>query len=163
MNIRLTEKRDIRALLDIFNYEVEYATSTFSIRPKSLEEWLEWFHAHNKEYHPILTAEKDGNVVGYASLSTYRLQDAYKRTAELSVYVDHHYRGQRIGEALMREVLDMARKQEQIHTVVSVITSQNTASIHLHRKLGFIYCGTLKEVGKKFDKWLDVEQYELLL
>lgn len=163
MKIRLTEERDVQSLLDIFNYEVRNSTATFSIRPRTLEERMVWFRQHNRDHHPLITAEEDGKAVGYASLSTYRDNDAYAGTVELSVYVDHACRGRKTGEALMAEIIEMGRRDPEIHNIVSVITADNEASIRLHEKFGFSYCGTIKEVGEKFGKPLDIVNYQLLV
>lgn len=163
MKIRLAEKSDMRCILDIFNYEVERSNATFSIRPRSLEERMEWFNEHNKGCYHLIVAEADGKAVGYASLSEYRNNDAYAHTVELSIYVDRRYRRQKAGECLMGEIIDMARRDERIHTIVSVITGGNEASIRLHKKFGFAYCGTIKEVGRKFGQWIDIDNFQLIV
>lgn len=163
MKIRIAEQRDVNRLLEIYNYEILNSTATFAIRAKTLEEWETWFQEHNRNHHPLIVAEEGQEVAGYASLSEFRPGDAYGRTVELSVYVEKAYRGKRIGEKLMEEILRMAREDDGIHMVISVITSENEASIRLHKKLGFRYCGTWKEAGQKFGKWLDVDQYQLIV
>jgi len=161
MNIRKAEYRDLQALLDIYNYEVEHGVATLDLNKKTLKEWEQWFCAHNIDNHPLIIAELDGTVAGYASLSSYREKEAYRSTVELSVYVSPDHRRQGVATALMQEILDMARADETIHLVVSVITAGNEASIKLHGKYGFIFCGTIHEVGTKFGHLLDIENYEL--
>lgn len=148
-------------LLDIYNYEVEHGTATFDMEPKSMEEWQEWFLAHNKDHHPLLVAEQDGHVAGYASLSAYRPKDAYRCTVELSVYVAPNDRRCGVATALMAEILKIAREDETIHTVLSVITSGNAASCKLHKRFGFEFCGTIPDVGKKFGMYLGIDHYRL--
>lgn len=161
MNIRKAVPQDIKYLLDIYNYEVKHGISTLDLQPKTLEEWKEWFLAHNIENHPLLVAEIDGMVAGYASLSSYREKEAYKTTVELSIYIDVNYRKQGIATALMERVLQEAQKDKNTHTVVSVITAGNQASRKLHEQFGFEYCGTIKEVGMKFGEYRDIENYRL--
>lgn len=161
MNIRKAISQDIKYLLDIYNYEVKHGISTLDLQPKTLEEWTEWFWAHNIENHPLLVAEIDGMVAGYASLSSYREKEAYKTTVELSIYIDVNYRKQGIATALMERVLQEAQKDKNTHTVVSVITAGNQASRKLHEQFGFEYCGTIKEVGMKFGEYRDIENYRL--
>lgn len=161
MLIRKAELKDLKDLLEIYNYEVVYGISTLDIHPKTLEEWKQWFDAHNIDNHPLIVAEIDGHAVGYASLSPYREKEAYCSTVELSVYVDVSYRKMGIADALMKAILDMAREDESIHMVVSVITGGNEASIRLHDKYGFTYCGSIHEVGVKFSEYRDIENYEL--
>lgn len=160
MNIRWAEESDLERLTEIYNYEVLNSTASFCIAPQTVEERRIWFQSHDRDVRPLLVAEEDGRAVGYASLSDYRSYEAYKATVELSVYVDHRYRGRGIGEALMRRLLELAEANEQIHMVVSVITGSNGPSIRLHEKLGFTYGGITHEVGRKFGTWLDVVYYE---
>lgn len=162
MVIRAGERRDVKRLLDIYNYEVECATATFDLTPRTLEERMEWFEEH-RGHHPLIVAEKDGEVAGYATLSPYRTKEAYKSTVELSVYVDAAFRGQGIGKALMEEILRMAREDETLHTVISVITGGNAVSTRIHEEFGFIHCGTMREVGEKFGKLLDIDNYQLMV
>lgn len=161
MLIRRAQLRDLEDLLEIYNYEVVYGISTLDIHPRTLDEWKQWFYSHNVDNHPLLVAELDGRAVGYASLSAYREKEAYCSTVELSVYVDAAYRKRGIADALMKAILDMAREDGSIHLVVSVITDGNEASIRLHDKYGFSYCGSIHEVGIKLGEYRDIVNYEL--
>lgn len=161
MFIRRAEIEDLEELLEIYNYEVENGIATLDLKPKTLEERKIWFYEHNIENHPLIVAEIDNHIAGYASLSSYREKEAYKSTVELSIYVGINYRKQGIAFTLMNEILKMAREDETIHTVVSVITGGNEASIKLHNKFGFEFCGTIKEVGMKFGKYVDIDNYRL--
>lgn len=161
MNIRTAERRDLIAMLAIYNHEVESGTATFDVMLREGESGERWFAAHNVGNHPLLVAEEDGAVLGYASLSPYRDFDAYLQTVELSVYVALAQRGRGIASALMEAILRMAREDAGTHTVVSVIAGGNEASVRLHEKFGFTYSGTLHEVGLKFGRYLDIVNYEL--
>ncbi|MBQ8504484.1 MAG: N-acetyltransferase [Clostridia bacterium] len=161
MTIRKPTRADIAPLLDIYNYEVENGVATLDINKKSLSDWEKWYDRHNIENHPLIVAEIEGEIAGYATLSSYREKEAYKSTVELSVYVSPKHRKMGVGTALMKEILLMAVKDESIHTVVSVITSGNEASRRLHEKLGFEFCGTIREVGMKFGRYVDIENYQL--
>ena len=92
MIIRKAKKEDLKELLDIYNYEVEHGVATFDLETKTLEEREEWFYSHNVDNHPLIVAEIDGNIAGYASLSSYREKEAYKSTVELSIYIGVSYR-----------------------------------------------------------------------
>ncbi len=161
ITIRKSEERDLPALLDIYNHEVLCSTATFDLNPKTFEERRVWFFEHNVGNHPLITAEYGGEVAGYASLSPYREKEAYKSTVELSVYVAEKFRGKGVASALMKEILRLAREDENTHTVISVITEGNGASVHLHEKFGFTYCGTMHDVGVKFGKYLNIVNFEL--
>lgn len=163
MEIRTAERKDMEALLSIYNYEVLNGVATFDLEPKTMEERMKWFEAHNVENHPLIVAVIDDRAVGYASLSGYREKEAYRETVELSVYVDHQFRRRGIARAMMEAILEEARRRDDIHTVISVITGGNKASIRLHREFGFTHCGTMKEVGKKFGKLLDIDNFQLMV
>lgn len=162
MIIRPARKTDMERILDIYNYEVLNSTASFDIKPKALDDRLEWFEKHTGRY-PVIVAEVNEKAVGYASLSPYREKEGYAATVELSVYVSAHYRGYGIGKALMEEILKMARENGGIHTVISVITGGNEISVKLHESFGFVHCGTIKEAGRKFGKYLDIENYQLMV
>lgn len=163
MEIRIAQEGDVPYLLDIYNYEVLHGEATFDINPRTLSERLDWYYAHNVGNHPLIVAVEDGHAVGYACLSPYRVKEAYAATVELSVYVHKDYRKRGIARKLMLHILSMAREDKRIHTVISVITGGNMASIHLHEELGFLHCGTIKEVGVKFGKYLDIENYQMMV
>ena len=161
MLVRKAEIEDLQELLDIYNYEVENGVATLDLRPKTLDERKVWFYEHNVDNHPLIVAQIDNHIAGYASLSSYREKEAYKSTVELSIYVGVNYRKQGVACILMQEILKMAKEDERIHTVVSVITGGNEASIKLHGKYGFEFCGTIREVGMKFGKYVDIDNYRL--
>ena len=161
--IRKAQEKDIQALLEIYNYEVKNGVATLDINEKTYEQWSEWYHKHNIKNHPLIVFEQDGVIKGYASLSSYREKEAYSSTVELSIYVRHEYKAQGIGAALMSEIINMAKQDSTVHTVVSVITSGNAASERLHNKFGFTFCGKIKEAGIKFDEYVDISNYQLIV
>ena len=163
MIIRKAEEKDLEELLAIYNYEVQNGNATFDIEPKTLEEWHLWFQRHSTVLHPLFVAETGLHIGGYVSLPPYREKEAYKNTAELSLYIAPSYRRQGIANQLMDYIIQAAKKENQIHTIISVITSSNRISIHLHEKYGFHYCGTIREVGLKNGAYLDIDNYQLLL
>lgn len=161
MNIRKAEYRDLEEMLDIYNYEIENGIATFDTDQKTLSEWKQWFDLNTNGSASVIVAEENGEVLGYASLTPYRSKRAYASTLELSVYVKKEYRNKGVATELMGEVIRGARLDENIHMIVSVITSGNKASIKLHEKFGFSFCGTLHEVGFKLGRYLNVDHYEL--
>ena len=163
MEIRVARREDLQQLLDIYNYEVVHGVATLDLQPKSLEEWGQWFDAHNIKNHPLLVAEQAGRVAGYASLSPYRSKEAYRSTVELSIYISPDFRRQGVATALMEAILREARQDPETHTVVSVITDGNEASRKLHEKFGFTYCGAIREVGMKFDAYQDILNFSLIV
>ncbi|MBO5937646.1 MAG: N-acetyltransferase [Clostridia bacterium] len=163
MTIRKAERKDIEALLEIYNHEVVHGVSTLDINPRTFEQWTDWYENHNIKNHPLIVAVDNGTVTGYATLSSYRQKEAYASTVELSIYVHPEHRGKGIGSVLMSEIISIAKADDTVHTVVSVITSGNAASEHLHEKFGFTFSGTIKEVGMKFGEYLDISNYYLIV
>lgn len=164
MQIRIAVLGDLPELLDIYNYEVLNGYATFDSIPQTYEQRKVWFEEHNKDHHPLIVAVDDeGKIAGYSSLSSYRPKDSYKPSVELSVYVSPNHRRMGVATVLMEHILEMAREDDTIHTVVSVITSGNDASIRLHEKFGFTYCGTIREVGIKFGKLMSIDNFQLIV
>ncbi|MDO9333512.1 MAG: N-acetyltransferase family protein [Dehalococcoidales bacterium] len=152
--IRRASVKDLKAITDIYNEAILTTDATFDTEPKTIAEQKVWFSDHGKK-NPILVAVMDGTIYGWASLSKWSTRCAYTDTAEISVYVKQEHRSRGIGKRLMKEIIDKGEKVG-LHTVISRITGGNTVSIHLHEKLGFQHIGVMKEVGKKFDRTLDV-------
>lgn len=163
LTIRYTQREDLPALLDIYNYEVTNGTATFDLNPKSLSDWENWYLQHSEGNHYALTALWNETPVGYATLSQYREKEAYAQTAELSVYVHRDYRGRGIATELIGKTVEIAKTRGDVHTIVSVITGDNHASLKMHEKLGFTHCGTIRQVGEKFSKLMDIVNFQLIL
>lgn len=163
LTIRYTQKSDLPALLDIYNYEVINGISTFDLNSKTLSDWENWYLQHSEGNHFALTALWNDTPIGYATLSKYREKEAYSQTTELSVYVHRDYRGHGIATKLIEKTVSIARDRGDVHTIVSVITGDNHPSLKMHEKLGFSYCGTIRQAGEKFGKLMDIVNYQLLL
>lgn len=163
--IRRAVREDVPHLLDIYNYEVVNGVSTLDLTPRTLDEWNAWFDAHQSDLHPLFVAEcpETGAVLGYSSFSPFRPKEAYCSTVELSIYVSRDARGRGVATKLLEALVDHAWASDEIHLVVSVITSENVPSMHLHRKFGFTYRGTLHEVGYKHGRYLNISMYELMV
>ena len=161
--IRSITEDDVPSCLDIYNYEVVNGVATLDLEPRTLPEWQEWYEAHQTQEHCIFVGHIDNVVVGYASLSPYRIKDAFKSTVELSIYIHEDYRGKGVASKLMAHILDHAKATDILHTVVSVITAGNAASTALHKRFGFTYCGLTPQVGFKHGKYQDTETYALLV
>jgi L-amino acid N-acyltransferase len=159
--IRDAQIGDLPAIRDIYNEAVRNTTATFDTEPRSLEAQEAWFREHGPE-HPVLVLMEDGRVIGWASLSPYSDRKAYAGTVENSVYVGEAFRGRGAGTALLTELIDRARRTGR-HAIIAKIAQDNPASIRLHRAAGFIPVGTLREVGLKFGRLLDVDLLELIL
>ena|SRR5436190_14796482 len=160
IHIRSAIASDQQAIMEIYNDAVANTTATFDTEPRSLQKQVEWFNKHKKN-HPVLVAEEDNKVIGWASLSPWSDRCAYDTTVEVSVYVDKNFRGKGIGSTLLEQVTLEGKKLNN-HTVLSRISEGNEISIHLHEKLGYRHIGVMKEVGFKFGKFLDVNMMQLI-
>ncbi len=161
LTIRHAERSDVERIAVIYNEAVRTTTATFDTEPKSVEEQLEWFESHDAR-HPVLVAEIVGRVVGWACLTKWSERPAYDDTAETSFYVHSEYRGQGIGRKLKEATIDEARRLG-FHTLLARVAEGSDASIHLNESLGFVRAGTLKEVGRKFGRLLDVHIFQKML
>jgi phosphinothricin acetyltransferase len=157
--IRPARESDIPEILAIYNRSVATETASFDLEPASLSDRKAWLAAHGGDF-PVLVTEIDDTLVGYASLSRYNPKPAYDITAEFSVYVAEDFRRQGVARALSAAILDLARAGNLV-TVVSLVTSENAASLELHRELGFREVGVLHRCGRKFGRLLDVTILEL--
>jgi L-amino acid N-acyltransferase YncA len=158
---RLATLADAEALRTIYNLEVTTSTVTFDLVPRTLAQQEEWL-AKRSGAHAVLVAEDQGEVVGFASLSPYRDRAAYSTTVEDSVYVSRDRQGRGVGKLLLGDLIDVARTHG-FHAVMARIVGGHEASIGLHTSLGFRVVGVEREVGRKFNQWLDVVLMQRML
>lgn len=153
--IRACVENDMRAVSDIYRHHVLHSPATFEITPPAYEEMLERYRTIKKGGFVYLVAEAEGEIAGYAYVSTYRARPAYRFTVENSVYIRPGYERRGLGRMLLQALLEECAKKP-IRQVIAVIgDSANAASIELHRNLGFAMIGTFRSVGYKFGRWLD--------
>ena len=153
IRVRPATAADLDAINEIFNHFVERCTCTYQTVRMKPEERAAWFAAHDAK-HPVIVAEREGVIVGWASLSPFRPQAAYEHTVEDTIYVHEAYQAQGIGSMLMGNLLVRAKTLGH-RTVIAVIDALQTGSITLHARSGFVEVARLKEVGFKFGRWLD--------
>jgi L-amino acid N-acyltransferase len=162
ITIRPATLADLPALVEIYNQAVLHTTATMDTEPKTPDERRVWFDDHTGDpRYPLLVAEADQVVVGWATFSRWSDRLAYSGTAEDSVYVHEGYRGQGVGKMLLSRLIQIGR-EHGLHTIIARIASGNPASIRLHTAAGFQSIGTMREVGRKFDHWVDVEILQLI-
>lgn len=159
--IRSAAIDDIQAITEIYNEAILNTVATFDTVSKTIEEQKTWFLSHD-EHHPVIIAELDKKIIGWASLSRWSGRCAYDSTAEISFYVHHQCRGRGFGKTLLEAITKEAKKIG-MHTVLARITAGNDVSVYLHKAQGYEHIGTLKEVGKKFGKLLDVHLMQKIL
>ncbi len=160
-SIRLATALDAEAIRSIYNHEVENHTSTFDLEPRSLDDQRPWLDQRSGAFSAVV-AVVDGEVVGFASLSPYKERAAYRTTVEDSVYVSRDHAGTGIGRLLMTHLIDVAR-DSGFHSVIARIEASSSGSRALHERCGFELVGIERQVGRKFNRWLDVAVMQLLL
>jgi phosphinothricin acetyltransferase len=152
---------DAVSIAGIYNYYIENSVITFEEIPLSVREMEERILKISAKY-PWLVWEESGDVTGYAYVNTWKERAAYRYAAELTIYLNHGFRGKGMGRELLSRLLEEVRKTA-IHALVAGITLPNEASVALHEKFGFKQIASFNEIGFKLDKWLDVGYWELIL
>ena len=159
--IRNANQGDAKAICDIYNYYILNSISTFELEPVSIEDMTARINRVVIKY-PWIVYEEDSVILGYAYADHWKTRKAYKNTVESTVYLKDGHSGRGIGSTLYGFLINELKKMD-IHAVIGGISLPNDASVALHEKLGFINIGRFKEVGYKFDKWIDVGYWELII
>jgi phosphinothricin acetyltransferase len=162
INVRAATESDVPAVLDIYNYYILKSIATFDVEPQTLDERLTWFHESTSSPYCVVVADVDGDVGGFASLGPFRSKAAYRYTAENSVYVRPERQGDGIGGALLARTVELA-KTGGLRAIIARIAGDNPASVALHARQGFEHIGTERDVGYKFERWIDVVVMQLTL
>lgn len=157
--IRNAERQDLSAILDIYNDAILNSTAVYTYDAQTLKEREACFEAKLLANEPIFVFELDKKVVGFATYGQFRNWPAYLYSIEHSIYVDKDYRGKGIASQLLSHLIEDA-KQRNYRTIVAGIDASNEGSIKLHEKFGFTHAGTIKNVGYKFERWLDLAFYQ---
>jgi L-amino acid N-acyltransferase YncA len=154
LSIRAASSKDLDAINTIYNHYVDVSTCTWQYAHTTADERHAWF-VDRPPTHPVIVAERAGEVVGYGSLGPFRPREGYRFTVENSVYVHPERQRLGIGGALLADLLERAQKL-QLKTVMAGISAEQTGSIALHARYGFVEVGRLPSVGFKHDQWLDL-------
>jgi phosphinothricin acetyltransferase len=152
-SIQTYQSEDCPAILEIINDQILTGTALYDYKPRTLEQQLAIFDDKIQKGFPIIVAKVADEIVGFGYYSEFRFREAYKFTVEHSVYAKKNYIGKGIGNLLLTELIELAKKQN-LHTMIGVIDSENESSIAFHEKFGFEKAGFIKESGFKFDRWL---------
>jgi len=155
MRIRDARDTDLPEILAIHNDAVLTTTAIWNSTPVDLADRQAWLAARRAAGYPVLVAERDGLVAGYASFGDWRAWEGYRFTVENSIYIRADQRGHGIGSALLAPLVGAAAALGK-HVMVAGIEAGNEASIRLHRRHGFEMAGHFREVGQKFGRWLDL-------
>jgi phosphinothricin acetyltransferase len=175
IHIRAATEVDLPSILEIYNEVIANTTAVYSERAVSLDDRRAWFDGRVAAGYPVLVAVSTDavaaansaaapaagdasagtEVVGFASFGDFRSWPGYRHTVEHSVHVAANRRGAGIGRALISALLPLAAAQGK-HVMIAGVDADNATSIHLHERLGFERVAHLRQVGRKFDRWLDL-------
>jgi phosphinothricin acetyltransferase len=143
-------------ILAIYNEVIRNSTAVYSDREVTLEDREKWFDAKHAQGFPVLVAADTSGVVGFGTLGEFRAWPCYRHSVEHSVHVRADRRRRGVGRALVLALIDAAAAMHK-HVMIAGIDAENVTSISLHENLGFEVVGHFHEVGRKFDRWLDLK------
>ena len=158
MSTRLATPADAAAIARIYNEGIADRTATFETRPRTLEEIAAWFDG----IHPIVVAERDGEVVAFSDTSSYRARECYAGVAEFNVYVARSHRGMGVGREVMEAII-AAATEAGFWKILSRVFVDNTASRTLLARVGFREVGIYRRHARLEGEWRDVVIVERLL
>jgi len=159
--LRAAQPTDAAAIAALYNHYILHTTITFEMAAVTEAEIVGRLAAVQPAL-PWLVAERDGALVGYAYASPWRTRAAYRQSVETTVYVDRNHGRGGIGSALYAALIAELRSRS-MHALIGGISLPNAASVALHEKFGFRKVAHFEQVGRKFDRWLDVGYWELIL
>jgi L-amino acid N-acyltransferase len=155
MHIRDATAADLPGIVAIYNEVIANSTAIYSYLPVTLADRQQWWQARTAQGYPVLVAADFSGVRGFASFGDFRSWPGYRFTVEHSVHVRADCRGQGVGSQLVQALLPRAAACDK-HVIIGGVDAANSASIRFHERLGFTQVGHLREVGYKFERWLDL-------
>lgn len=161
--IRPSRDEDVEAITSIYAHHVLHGTGTFEVDPPSATDMAARRAEVLSRGLPWLVAVVDNRVCGFAYCNWFKPRPAYRFSAEDSIYLAPHAKGQGLGRALLAELASQAERAGVRKLIAVIGDSSNTGSIGVHRALGFQPVGVLASCGWKFDRWLDVVLMERTL
>ena len=163
MQIRDAQPRDLPQILAIYNEIIAASTAVYSLEPTTLAERAEWREQRLSRGFPVLVAVDGDEVLGFSSFGEFRVAFAgYRYSVEHSVHVGSRARGRGIGRSLVTALFPRAAALGK-HVMIAGVDAANEGSIRMHRRLGFERGAVLREVGRKFGRWLDLELMQKFL
>lgn len=153
--VRDVTDNDMKAICDIYTEEVLKGVSSWEEEPPSLDEMIRRRDTILSGGYPYRVAERNGTVAGYTYGSSYRSRRGYRYTVENTIYVDNKARGLGVGSCLLRDLIDQCNAKGYRQMIAVIGDSDNQNSIGFHTQMGFTQAGLVKNIGFKFDRWLD--------
>ncbi len=160
MLIRSAVDADLDAILVIHNDAIQHSTALWTDETVDRIDREDWLVSRTSAGDAVLVAIENDQVAGYAAYAPWRAKFGYRHTVEDSVYIAEPFQGRGFGRSLLVELIEHARGAGH-HVMLADIESGNAASIGLHESLGFVEAGHLREIGTKFDRWLDLTILQL--
>lgn len=161
IEIRKALESDLERITEIYNEALLNTAAHYYAEPKTLDDRRDWLLGHTSKY-PVLVALINNKVIGWASLNRWSVYHAFEDSAESSLYVDTAYQGKGIGSKLMQHLIEETKKGD-LKTIIARILDGNPASIKIHERAGFEHTGTLKKIGKKFGRYIDLHMMQKML
>jgi L-amino acid N-acyltransferase YncA len=156
MPIRDAETGDLPQILAIYNEVIATSTAVYSTEPSTLAERSDWFEQRRRRGFPVLAASEGDRVLGFSSFGEFRgAFSGYRHSVEHSVHVRAEARGAGIGRQLVAALFPLAVALGK-HVMIGAVDAANEGSLRFHERLGFERVGHFREVGRKFDRWLDL-------
>ena len=153
--VRDARPEDLDAIVAIYNQTIPSRMATADLDPIHPEQRAAWLNEHTPDHRPVWVAERDGEVVGWLSVSPFRDRVAYDGTAEVSVYVDAGHRGEGVGWALLSRAVGHA-SELHLNKLIGLIFGHNESSLKLFERAGFERWGVLPGVCRLDDRDADV-------
>jgi L-amino acid N-acyltransferase len=160
--VRIATPQDIPAITEIYNDVIRNTTAVYHYESLTLDNRRAWLEDKVNHKFPVFVAEEAGKVLGFSTYGAFRAAPAYLHTVENTIHVHRECRGQGVGKLLMPPIIEAARKQG-MHTMVAGVDASNTGSIRFHSSFGFEQVAHFKQVGFKFNRWLDLVFMQLML
>ena len=146
-SFRNASVEDLPQIVKIYNKAIEDGISTADSEKVTADEKIDWFRAHDREKRPILVKEYHGKVIAWVSLQPFYPHLAYEKSARINIYIDTNFRGKKLGQQFLKEVISMA-DEFGIENFIALIFADNPTSLKLFKKLGFKEWGHLPSVAK---------------
>ena len=162
VNVRAISDADAEPVTRIYNHYITNTIVTFETEPVDSADMLNRIRETRDAGLPWIVAETGAGVAGFAYASRWKGRCAYRFSVESTIYLDAEQTGRGLGKRLYSHLIDEIRTIS-MHSVIGGISLPNDASVGLHEKLGFIKIGQFEQVGHKFDRWIDVGYWQLLL
>lgn len=162
IHIREAVENDLPELLSIYNDIILHTTAVYDYESHTLEMRQQWYATKQQQGFPVFVAEENGRILGFSSIGPFRAWAAYQYSVENSVYVSTGARGKGIGKLLLPPLIEAAKRM-RLHTIIASIDATNEPSLRLHKSFGFEEVAHFKEVGWKFDRWLDLKFLQLIV